>query len=156
MTAPSQRRASGDVIAEVERHRGALPDGPVAADAPLSLPVPLEPTHYALLGLDEQAGPDAIDHAIAALRAAEPVASPRPAVTSGESRQLAAAVLGDPLRKAVYDAWLARERAWLNRVAPPDPAGRLMRRLRLGLRWLPLLLIAVVVVGLLLWLWPTA
>ncbi|MEY4750706.1 MAG: hypothetical protein RIQ60_2920 [Pseudomonadota bacterium] len=63
--------------------------------------VPLEPTHYLRLGLAEDAS--------AAVVARIP---PPGAQTSAELR-LAHAVLSDPLRRGVYDAWLARERAAL-------------------------------------------
>lgn len=132
MTPPSasEARRGPDTDAAVERHRGALPDGPVAADAPMTLPVPLDPTHYALLGLAEDASESAIE--AAALR---PLADPAQAA----ARQLALAVLRDPLRRPVYDAWLARERRWLERVAPRRATGRLWRRLRQALPLLPLL-----------------
>ena len=67
--------------------------------------------------------------------------------------RLASAVLSDPLRRAVYDAWLERERRWLARVAPSRPADRLRRRLRLALRWLPLLIPLGLLAAALAWLW---
>lgn len=143
-------RRSASVDAEVERHRGALPDGPVADDAPLTLPLPLEPTHYALLGLGEQADAAAIAAALRQLQqhSAAQVATPSP---SADDRRLAAEVLGDPLRKAVYDAWLARERQWLARIAPRDAAGRLRRRWH---RLAPLLPVALLLAAAVWWLWP--
>jgi hypothetical protein len=145
--ADAPRRAAS-VDAAVERHRGALPDGPVADDAPLTLPLPLEPTHYALLGLGEQADSAAIAAALQRLQSAA-LTPPR---LSSDERRLAAEVLGDPLRKAVYDAWLARERQWLARVAPQDTAGRLRRR---GQRLAPLLPVALLLAVVVWWLWPT-
>jgi len=140
-------RRPASVDAEVERHRGALPDGPVANDAPLTLPLPLEPTHYALLGLGEEADATAI---AAALQRLPSMAASSP---QANDRQLAAEVLGDPLRKAVYDAWLARERQWLARVAPQDAAGRLRRRWQ---RLAPLLPVALLLAAAVWWLWPAA
>jgi hypothetical protein len=148
---PALRPQGEDVVAEVERHRGALPDGPVAEDAPLTLPVPLDPTHYAVLGLDEHA--DAVTIAQVVEHLALPPAASAAVAAPPDPRRLAAAVLGDPLRRAVYDAWLVRERRWLARVAPSRPADRLRRRLRLALRWLPVLIpVALLAVGLA-WLW---
>lgn len=139
-------RPSASVDAEVERHRGALPDGPVADDAPLTLPLPLEPTHYALLGLGEQADAATIAAAVRRLQAVAQPPSP-----SANDRRLAAEVLSDPLRKAVYDAWLARERQWLARIAPQDASGRLRRRWQ---RLAPLLPVALLAAVALWWLWP--
>lgn len=158
LTDPPLRRSGEDVVAEVERHRGALPDGPVAVDAPLTLPVPLDPTHYAVLGLDEQADAvtiaQAVGHVTAPVAVASSVSvSASASATPPDPRQLAAAVLGDPLRRAVYDAWLERERRWLARVAPSRPVDRLRRRLRLALRWLPLLIPLALLVAALAWLW---
>lgn len=144
--ADSPRRPAS-VDAEVERHRGALPDGPVADDAPLTLPLPLEPTHYALLGLGEQADTVTIAAALQRLQSAAHAASS----ASAGDRRLAAEVLSDPLRKAVYDAWLARERQWLARIAPQNTAGRLRRRWQ---RLAPLLPVALLLAAAVWWLWP--
>jgi len=151
LTDPAPRRVREDVVAEVERHRGALPDGPVAEDAPLTLPVPLDPTHYAVLGLDEHA--DAVTIAQAVDHLALPPAASAAVAAQPDPRRLASAVLSDPLRRAVYDAWLERERRWLARVAPSRPANRLRRRLRLALRWLPLLIPLGLLAAALAWLW---
>jgi hypothetical protein len=136
-------RRPNPVDTEVDRRRGALPDGPVADDAPLTLPLPLDPTHYALLGLAE----DADATAIAAALRQRPLDPPALAA----DRRLAAEVLTDPLRRAVYDAWLARERQWLARAAPQNVAGRLKRRWQRLAPLIPLLLLVVAVIA---WLWP--
>lgn len=141
---PAAARAA-ELDAEVERHRGALPDGPVADDAPLTLPLPLDPTHYALLGLEEQADAAAVDAAVQRL------------ALSGESteaaQRLAAAVLSDPLRRPVYDAWLARERDWQRRATPATGMrGRLQTLWRHLRALLPILLTAAFGLGLLAWL----
>ncbi len=158
LTDPPLRRSGEDVVAEVERHRGALPDGPVAVDAPLTLPVPLDPTHYAVLGLDEQADAvtiaQAVGHVTAPVAVASSVSvSASASASPSDPRRLAAAVLGDPLRRAVYDAWLERERRWLARVAPSRPADRLRRRLRQALRWLPVVVPLALLAAGLAWLW---
>jgi len=148
MSAPggSDARRGPDTDAAVERHRGALPDGPVADDAPVNLAVPLDPTHYAALGLDEDADLQVIREA--AQRPLPPDVSGDPARAA--AHRLAVAVLGDPLRKPVYDAWLARERRWLERVAPKRTTGQLRRWLRQALPLLPLLALLAAAVW---WLW---
>lgn len=92
--------------------------------------LPIEPTHYQRLGLPEDC--TATELGIAWMRI-EPTL-PRPLSVAerrdlsadrveerrAEDRRLAHAVLGDPARRAVYDAWLARERAasvsWVSRL----------------------------------------
>jgi curved DNA-binding protein CbpA len=96
--------------------------------------LPLHPTHYDRLGLAEDASLDAVRQAVAALAAQAPV-----------ERQLAAAVLSDPLRRAVYDRYLARERAvlaaqqrrlgWRRRLPPPWLGGGLLIGATLWLFW---------------------
>lgn len=96
--------------------------------------LPIEPTHYQRLGLPEDC--TATELQIAWLRI-EPTLPPpltprerrdlpadRTEVRRAEDRRLARAVLGDPARRAVYDAWLARERAvpksWIKRLLRQD------------------------------------
>jgi len=103
--------------------------------------------HRAAQGRDAVTIAQVVEHLALPPAASAAVAAPP------DPRRLAAAVLGDPLRRAVYDAWLVRERRWLARVAPSRPADRLRRRLRLALRWLPVLIpVALLAVGLA-WLW---
>lgn len=95
---------------------------PPAAQHPLTV-LPLHPTHYELLGLPENASPAAVAQAAAALD-----------LGASAERRLAAAVLSDPLRRGVYDRYLARERAvlaarqrpWLRRLWPTTLAARLL------------------------------
>ena len=96
--------------------------------------LPIEPTHYQRLGLPEDC--TAVELQIAWLRT-EPTLPPaltplqrrdlsaspatdRSDAHRAEDRRLAHAVLVDPARRAVYDAWLLRERAaqrsWLSRL----------------------------------------
>ena len=95
--------------------------------------LPTEPTHYQRLGLPEDC--TATELQIAWMRI-EPTLPPpltllerrdlpadRTDARRAEDRRLARAVLGDPARRAVYDAWLARERA-----VPPSWINRLLRR----------------------------
>jgi hypothetical protein len=95
--------------------------------------LPIEPTHYQRLGLSEDC--TATELEIAWMRI-EPTLPPpltlaqrrdlpadRGVLGRAEDRRLACAVLGDPARRAVYDAWLARERA-----VPPSWINRLLRR----------------------------
>jgi hypothetical protein len=92
--------------------------------------VPLHPSHYERLGLAEDADAEQVE--AATLRAAAPADAPAappcaiPGTGTGtaaavmrrtpgpgaDERELAIAraVLSDPLRRAVYDAWLLRER----------------------------------------------
>ncbi|MFM2065712.1 MAG: hypothetical protein RLZZ584_621 [Pseudomonadota bacterium] len=87
----------------------------------------IHPTHYETLGLAEDATAGQVD------------ATPPTGPADTPARQLARAVLADPLRRPVYDAWLARERAGLAAAAGRGPDGRP--------RWLrPLLLAALVLV----------
>ena len=90
----------------------------------------IEPTHYQRLDLPEDC--TATEVQIAWLRIAPTLPPPltlgqrrdlpaeRGEVHRAEDRRLAHAVLTDPARRAVYDAWLARERAaqtsWLSRL----------------------------------------
>jgi hypothetical protein len=103
---------------------------------------PLHPTHYEVLGLAESADEAAVSAAIAAARAAAaegvdaaaaPAAAagladasrtptPHPPDTTRRDPALAAAVLGDPTRRAVYDRYLARERG--QSPAEPKANGR--------------------------------
>ena len=102
---------------------------PAAPAAPTGV-LPIEPTHYQRLDLPEDCT-DA-ELAIAWMRI-EPTLPPpltplqrrdlpaeRGEAHRAEDRRLAHAVLADPARRAVYDAWLARERAarqsWLSRL----------------------------------------
>jgi curved DNA-binding protein CbpA len=96
--------------------------------------LPIEPTHYQRLGLPEDC--TATELQIAWLRIAPTLPPPltprerrdlpadRTEVRRAEDRRLARAVLGDPARRAVYDAWLARERAvpksWIKRLLRQD------------------------------------
>ena len=92
--------------------------------------LPIEPTHYQRLGLAEDC--TATELQIAWLRI-EPTLPPPLSVVErrdlpadrsdqhrAEDRRLARAVLGDAARRAVYDAWLVRERearkSWVNRL----------------------------------------
>ena len=92
--------------------------------------LPIEPTHYQRLGLTEDCTPTELQ--IAWLRI-EPTLPPPLSVAErrdlptdrsdphrAEDRRLARAVLGDPARRAVYDAWLVRERearqSWVSRL----------------------------------------
>lgn len=113
---------------------GTRPAAASSAPAPAPAPVPagvlpIEPTHYQRLGLPEDCTEAEIE--IAWHRVAAGLLPPRPpgerlkppAASAGtaeearteqmrsDDRRLARAVLGDPVRRAVYDAWLARERA---------------------------------------------
>ncbi|MFM2348343.1 MAG: hypothetical protein RL654_3096 [Pseudomonadota bacterium] len=107
----------------------------------LSADLPFEPTHYQRLGLAEDCTEAEIE--IAWHRVSADLPPPRPDVqrlkppaSSGvaaaeaartaqrraDDRRLAHAVLSDPARRAVYDAWLVRERTarspqgWLARL----------------------------------------
>jgi hypothetical protein len=96
--------------------------------------LPIEPTHYQRLGLPEDCTETEVR--IAWMRI-EPTLPPpltplerrdlpadRTDTRRAEDRRLARAVLGDPARRAVYDAWLARERAvpksWIKRLLRQD------------------------------------
>ena len=92
--------------------------------------LPIEPTHYQRLGLSEDC--TATELGIAWLRIEPTLPRPLSVVERrdlsadrveerrAEDRRLAHAVLADPARRAVYDAWLARERAasvsWVSRL----------------------------------------
>ncbi|MDZ7858878.1 hypothetical protein [Sphaerotilus sp.] len=92
--------------------------------------LPIEPTHYQRLGLPEDCTLTELQ--IAWMRI-EPILPPpltllqrrdlpedRSETHRAEDRRLAFAVLSDPARRTVYDAWLAREReaqkSWINRL----------------------------------------
>jgi hypothetical protein len=72
----------------------------------------IHPTHYETLDLAEDATAEQV------------AASPGPGSADDAARRLARAVLADPLRRAVYDAWLARERAGLAAAGRGGPGGR--------------------------------
>lgn len=105
---------------------------PVAVVVPTGV-LSIEPTHYERLGVPEDC--TATELGITWLRI-EPTL-PRPLSVAerrdlpadrveqrrAEDRRLAHAVLADPARRAVYDAWLARER-----TAPKSWLKRLLRR----------------------------
>lgn len=102
--------------------------------------LPFEPTHYQRLGLAEDCTEAEIEiawHRVSAdlLPPLPPAERLKPQAASAgaadearsaqrraDDRRLAHAVLSDPARRAVYDAWLARERAarppqgWLTRL----------------------------------------
>jgi curved DNA-binding protein CbpA len=96
----------------------------------LASSLPTEPTHYQCLGLSEDC--TATELEIAWLRTVPALPPPltplerrdlpadRGDARRAESLRLAYAVLADPARRVVYDAWLARERAapktWINRL----------------------------------------
>lgn len=112
----------------------------MASPAALLPPVtvlPLHPTHYDVLGLPEQVSNEVVQQTVATLGSR---------AHSTPERRLASAVLSDPLRRTVYDAYLARERAALAeqqrrragwRRHLPAPAQRLgMGLLGIGVLWL--------------------
>lgn len=66
--------------------------------------LPLSPTHYDVLDLAESASAEAVRQAVTTLGSR---------AHSTPERRLASAVLSDPLRRAVYDAYLQRERTAL-------------------------------------------
>ena len=82
--------------------------------------VPLHPTHYERLGLTEDTAPGHIAAMLA------------PGPQSGAELRLAHAVLCDPLRRTVYDNWLARERAAAAGQARRARVSRLARRALIG------------------------
>ena len=109
--------------------RGSAAGAPATPVVPTGV-LPIEPTHYQRLGLPEDC--TATELQIAWMRI-EPTLPPpltplqrrdlpeeRSEAHRAEDRRLACAVLVDPARRAVYDAWLARERAaptsWLKRL----------------------------------------
>jgi len=71
----------------------------------------IHPTHYQTLSLTEDATPEQL------------AALPMPGPADDAHRRLAHAVLSDQLRRAVYDAWLARERAGLAATAGRNMLG---------------------------------
>jgi hypothetical protein len=85
-------------------------------------PVPLHPTHYERLGLPESASAEQVQAAWQALEPTLPPFDPMapslitpgtvetPALRAAALR-LAHQVLGHPGRRAVYDRWLAQQRA---------------------------------------------
>ena len=84
--------------------------------APAYTPIlPLHPTHYEVLGLDERAGYDEID----AVDWEHP--SFHAVLASPQDRKLAHEVLREPSRRSIYDRYLARERDKLAaaEVRPP-------------------------------------
>lgn len=112
---------------------GRRPAASADAEPPVATgALPFEPTHYQRLRLSETCSAQDID--VAWHRVAPSLPPPltarqrREAAITGErtdrmradDRRLAYAVLSDPARRAVYDAWLARERAasrsWLRRL----------------------------------------
>jgi len=112
--------------------RGPAAGAPAAPVVPTGV-LPIEPTHYQRLGLPEDCTLTELQ--IAWMRI-EPTLPPpltplqrrdlpegRTEERRAEDRRLARVVLGDPARRAVYDAWLARERA-----APKSWVKRLLRR----------------------------
>ena len=77
--------------------------------------LPIHPTHYERLGVSEAADTTEISDTIArALAKATPLAlaeAPDAQVPQNDTNwQLACEVLADPLRREVYDRYLARER----------------------------------------------
>jgi hypothetical protein len=112
--------------------RGPAVGAPAAPVVPTGV-LPIEPTHYQRLGLPEDCTATVLQ--IAWMRI-EPTLPPpltplqrrdlpedRSEAHRAEDRRLAWAVLVDPARRAVYDAWLARARA-----APASWLKRLLRR----------------------------
>jgi hypothetical protein len=75
---------------------------PHTSRLPLGM-LPLHPTHYERLGVAEHTDQVQLDQL------------PRPALAE---QQLAWAVLSDPLRREVYDRYLARERGRLAALQP--------------------------------------
>ena len=109
--------------------RGPAAGAPAAPVVPTGV-LPIEPTHYQRLGMPEDCTLTELQ--IAWMRI-EPTLPPpltplqrrdlpedRSEAHRAEDRRLAFAVLSDPARRAVYDAWLAREReaqkSWINRL----------------------------------------
>ena len=92
--------------------------------------LPIEPTHYQRLGLPEDCTATELDIAWMRIEPTLPrplsvaerrdLSADRVEERRAEDRRLAHAVLADPARRAVYDAWLAREReaqkSWINRL----------------------------------------
>ncbi|MBP8271865.1 MAG: hypothetical protein KAX42_08325 [Sphaerotilus sp.] len=96
--------------------------------------LPIEPTHYQCLGLSEDCTVTEMQIAWGRIEPTLPppltplerrdLPADRTGTRRAEDHRLACAVLGDPARRAVYDAWLARERAvpksWLKRLLRQD------------------------------------
>lgn len=132
-----------DLDAEIDRHRAAVHPEPSGKDGLVDTSLPIDPSHYAVLGLPEGASAQDVARAITRLGlegAAVPLARLQSDTLRAE-QQLAAAVLSDAARRHVYDQWLQRERrlrAQLQaRVAAK--AGRWSRWVRRWWIWLPLL-----------------
>jgi curved DNA-binding protein CbpA len=140
--------------------------------APL-VPFPVElltPTHYARLGLPENSDAAAIEEAWLRLRRAAPrtttgvdeagaslkaIAWPQPGLSESPAirarqREVAYAVLSNPVRRAVYDRWLTEHRG---RITTPPATSRWQTWLhtRRG-HWQIGLMLGVLATGALVWL----
>ncbi len=90
----------------VNWHRVGMDAGAPWQDDPARWGPPLDPTHYARLGLDDAVMPGELSLALQQLESdTKARAHPLPPDVA-----LAVEVLSDPLRKNAYDAYLRRER----------------------------------------------
>lgn len=91
---------------KVNWHRVGMDAGAPWQDDPARWGPPLDPTHYARLGLDEAVMPGELSLTLQQLESdTRARVHPRP-----PDVVLAIEVLSDPLRKNAYDAYLRRER----------------------------------------------